>query len=84
VCAPGYTGRKRGEVARTRTTVLQAHSYQWLMISGIETIATYHLICGFDARFLSRFSGQRGSIPHIWARLAIGATASTARSYVGR
>jgi len=23
VCAPGYTGRKRGEVARTRTTALQ-------------------------------------------------------------
>jgi hypothetical protein len=30
VCAPGYTGRKRGEIVRTRTTVLQAHSYQWL------------------------------------------------------
>ncbi|GHO80469.1 hypothetical protein KSD_82400 [Ktedonobacter sp. SOSP1-85] len=30
VCAPGYTGRKRGEVVRTRSTVLQAHSYQWL------------------------------------------------------
>jgi hypothetical protein len=30
LCAPGYTGRKRGEVVRTRTTVLQAHSYQWL------------------------------------------------------
>jgi len=29
VCAPGYTGRKRGEVVRTRTTVSQAHSYQW-------------------------------------------------------
>ena len=26
VCAPGYTGRKRGEVVRTRTTVAQAHS----------------------------------------------------------
>jgi len=30
VCAPGYTGRKRGEVVRTRTTVSQAHSYHWL------------------------------------------------------
>lgn len=30
VCAPGYVGRKRGEVVRTRTTVLQAHSHQWL------------------------------------------------------
>src|SRR5713101_3770605 len=30
VCAPGYTGRKRGEVVCTRTVVSQAHSYQWL------------------------------------------------------
>ena len=30
VCAPAYLGRKRGEIARTRTTVLQAHSHQWL------------------------------------------------------
>jgi hypothetical protein len=26
VCAPGYTGRKRGEVVRTHTVVSQAHS----------------------------------------------------------
>ncbi|HEY6409587.1 MAG TPA: hypothetical protein VIY29_19180 [Ktedonobacteraceae bacterium] len=30
VCAPGYTGRKRGEIVRTRTVVSQAHRYQWL------------------------------------------------------
>src|SRR6266480_1734033 len=30
VCAPGYTGRKRGEVVRTRTVVSQTHSSQWL------------------------------------------------------
>ncbi len=30
VCAPGYTGRKRGEIVRTRTVVAQAHSYHWL------------------------------------------------------
>jgi len=30
LCAPGYTGRKRGEVVRTRTLASQAHSYQWL------------------------------------------------------
>ncbi len=30
VCSPGYTGRKRGEVVRTRTVVSQAHSYHWL------------------------------------------------------
>jgi hypothetical protein len=30
VCAPGHLGRKRGEVARTRTTILQAHTHQWV------------------------------------------------------
>jgi len=30
VAAPAYLGRKRGEIARTRTTVLQAHTHQWL------------------------------------------------------
>ena len=30
VAAPAYLGRKRGEVARTRTTILQAHTHQWL------------------------------------------------------
>jgi len=34
LCAPGYTGRKRGEVVRTRTTVLQAHTHQWLASFG--------------------------------------------------
>jgi hypothetical protein len=29
LCAPGYTGRKRGEVVRSRTTILQAHTHQW-------------------------------------------------------
>ena len=30
LCAPGYTGRKRGEIVRTRTTILQAHTHQFL------------------------------------------------------
>jgi hypothetical protein len=30
VCVPGYTGRKRGEVVRTRTTALQIHTRQWI------------------------------------------------------
>jgi hypothetical protein len=30
LCAAGYTGRKRGEIVRTRTTAAQAHNYQWL------------------------------------------------------
>jgi hypothetical protein len=29
LCAPGYTGRKRGEIVRSRTTILQAHTDQW-------------------------------------------------------
>jgi hypothetical protein len=29
VCAPGNPRRKRGEIVRTRTTISQAHSYQW-------------------------------------------------------
>jgi hypothetical protein len=34
VCAPGYLGRKRGEVVRTRTVILQAHTHQFLGIFG--------------------------------------------------
>jgi hypothetical protein len=34
LCAPGYTGRKRGEIVRTRTTVLQAHTHQFLGMFG--------------------------------------------------
>jgi hypothetical protein len=30
VCQPGYLGRKRGEVVRTRTTTAQSHTHQWL------------------------------------------------------
>ena len=30
VCAAGYLGRQRGEVVRTRTTLLHAHTQQWL------------------------------------------------------
>lgn len=30
VCAPGYTGHKRGEIVRTRTTVLQPFTHQWI------------------------------------------------------
>ncbi len=30
VCAKGYVGRKRGQVGRTRTTVLQPYTHHWL------------------------------------------------------
>ncbi len=41
VCAPGYKGRKRGEVVRTRTTLLQAHTHQWLGTCGHAGNADY-------------------------------------------
>src|SRR5262249_9103281 len=34
LCAPGYTGRKRGEIVRSRTTVLQMHTHQWVASFG--------------------------------------------------
>jgi hypothetical protein len=33
-CAPGYKGRKRGEVIRNRTTVSQAQTSEWLGMDG--------------------------------------------------
>jgi hypothetical protein len=30
VCRAGYLGRQRGEVVRTRTTVVHSHSHQWV------------------------------------------------------
>jgi hypothetical protein len=30
VCQAGYLGRQRGEVVRTRTTIAQSHTHQWL------------------------------------------------------
>src|SRR2546429_6865351 len=53
VCAPGYTGRKRGEVVRTRTTALQMHTRksgrhlcrqgQWRLLRGTRLGApSYH------------------------------------------
>ncbi len=34
LCAPGYTGRKRGEAVRTRTSVQQAHTREWIDTRG--------------------------------------------------
>src|SRR5713226_2189468 len=54
VCAPGYTGRKRGEVVRTRTTLLQAHTHQWLATFGNAGNADYR------GERLARAGGDRG------------------------
>lgn len=73
VCAPGYTGRKRGEVVRTRTTVLQAHTHQWLasfanpgngqdreeLRRAVAAIQSYLQAHGFsEQRALIRLDGQ--------------------------
>jgi hypothetical protein len=63
LCAPGYTGRKRGELVRTRSTVQQAHTHEWLGTFGTagngdaysdlarvcETISDYLETRGFAA-----------------------------------
>jgi hypothetical protein len=76
VCAPGYTGRKRGEVVRTRTTISQAHSYQWLgsfgnrgnghyreeLRKGLSAIRCYLTASQLDpSRTLLRLDGQYGT-----------------------
>jgi hypothetical protein len=76
LCAPGYTGRKRGEVVRTRTTVLQMHTHQWVASFGNPgngqyreelrraktTIQTYIKAHTFPAeRTLLRLDGQYGT-----------------------
>ena len=76
VCAPGYRGRKRGEVVRTRTTVSQAHSSQWLgsfgnrgngryreeLRKGLAAIRQYLTAYQLDAsRTLLRLDGQYGN-----------------------
>jgi hypothetical protein len=75
VCAPGYTGRRRGEVVRTRTTVLQAHTQQWLgtfagagngdyrgeLLRACETISTYAKQQGLrSSQILVRLDGLYG------------------------
>ena len=76
VCAPGYRGRKRGETIRTRTTVLQAHNYQWLgsfgnrgkgryreeLRKGLAAISRYLTTHQLSAeRTLIRLDGQYGN-----------------------
>jgi hypothetical protein len=76
LCAPGYTGRKRGEVVRTRTTVLQAHTHQWLASFGnpgngqyreelrraVAAIRSYVQAHGFpEDHAILRLDGQYGT-----------------------
>jgi hypothetical protein len=64
VCAAGYTGRKRGQVVRTRTTVSQAHSYHWLGSFGNKGNGRYReeLRRGLSAitRYLTAYQFPQG------------------------
>ena len=75
VCAPGYRGRKRGEVVRTRTTALQMHTRQWVgtyagrgngdyrdeLASALQAITTYLTKFALTAQMaLVRLDGQYG------------------------
>jgi hypothetical protein len=75
VCAPGYTGRKRGEVVRTRTTALQMHTRQWIgtyagkgngdyreeLASALQAITAYVKQFAFSSETaLARLDGQYG------------------------
>jgi hypothetical protein len=75
VCAPGYTGRKRGEVVRTRTTALQMHTRQWVgtyagrgngdyrdeLASALQAISTYLKYFALPPEVaLVRLDGQYG------------------------
>ncbi|EFH83148.1 hypothetical protein [Ktedonobacter racemifer] len=76
VCAPGYRGRKRGEVVRTRAAISQAHSYQWLgsfgnrgnghyreeLRKGLSAIGCYLTAYQLEASHtLLRLDGQYGT-----------------------
>ncbi|MDQ6661431.1 MAG: hypothetical protein M3Z24_10750 [Chloroflexota bacterium] len=76
LCAAGYTGRKRGQVVRTRTVISQAHTYQWLGSFGnrgngryreelrqaLSTIGRYLTTAQFSrAHALLRLDGQYGT-----------------------
>ncbi len=76
VCAPGYLGRKRGEIVRTRTTVLQAHTSQWVGTFGgagngdyrgelrqaIQAISVYMKVQSFPlSQAVTRLDGQYGN-----------------------
>lgn len=75
VCALGYTGRKRGEVVRTRTVILQAHTHHLLGTFGnagngdyrgelklaIGVITSYATQCGLaPTSLLVRLDGLYG------------------------
>src|SRR5439155_3359786 len=77
LCAAGYTGRKRGQLVRTRTVISQAHRFNWLgsfgnrgngryrmdLRQGLSAIGRYLTAPQFPAAYeLLRFDGQYGTV----------------------
>jgi hypothetical protein len=73
ICAAGYTGRKRGEVVRTRTVVSQAHTYQWLGSFGNRGNGEYRGELAHARGVIRRYLAAHG-LPQARAALAIGWT----------
>jgi hypothetical protein len=71
VCAAGYTGRKRGEIVRTRTVVSQAHTYLWLGSFGNRGNGEYRKELAHALGAIRRYLEALG-LPQTRARLAIG------------
>ncbi len=88
LCGPGYMGHRRGEVVRTRTTVLQMHTRQWLgsfggrgngdyraeLQAALQAVATYLTAWELPmVRGIVRVDGQYGDSSVIADIVASGA-----------
>jgi hypothetical protein len=63
VCEPGYQGRKRGEVVRTRTVVLQAHTNQLLGTFGSPGNGDYRGELRRATQVITSYATQLGFPP---------------------
>lgn len=63
VCAPGYQGRKRGEVVRTRTVILQTHTHQLLGTFGGAGNGDYRGELQRTVGVIKRYATQHGLAP---------------------
>jgi hypothetical protein len=64
VRAPGYQGRKRGEVVRTRTIILQAHTHQFLSTFGGPGNGDYRGDLRRAVQVITSYATQMGRIWH--------------------
>ncbi|GHO71726.1 hypothetical protein KSC_106180 [Ktedonobacter sp. SOSP1-52] len=65
VCAPGYTGRKRGEVVRTRTVALQMHTRQWIGIYAGRGNGDYQGELALALRAITTYLGLFAFTPEV-------------------